>query len=125
MQERGGPMPDTALVVMARYPEVGATKTRLARMIGVEEAVHLYRAFLTDLARKFAGQAYDLHWAYTPSGVDYSAFMVMLAPALAQHMRSFPQHGAELGARLHHAFQWTYARGYHRTIVIASHFPPF
>ena len=48
-------MPDTALVVMARYPEVGATKTRLARTIGDEEAVRLYRAFLTDLARKFAG----------------------------------------------------------------------
>ena len=76
-------MPDTALVVMARYPEVGATKTRLARMIGVEGAVHLYRAFLTDLARKFAGQPYDLHWAYTPNGVDYSAFMATLAPSLA------------------------------------------
>jgi uncharacterized protein len=48
-------MPDTALVVMARYPEVGATKTRLARTIGVEEAVRLYRAFLTDLAQRFAG----------------------------------------------------------------------
>jgi hypothetical protein len=64
-------MPDTALVVMARYPEVGATKTRLARAIGVEEAAHLYRAFLTDLAQRFAGQPYDLHWAYTPNGVGY------------------------------------------------------
>jgi len=116
-------MPDTALVVMARYPEVGATKTRLARAIGVEEAVHLYLAFLTDLAQRFAGQPYVLHWAYTPSGVDYSAFMAMLAPSLAQHMRSFPQHGAELGARLHHAFQWTYERGYQRTIVISSDSP--
>ena len=30
-------MPDTALVVLARYPEVGATKTRLARMIDDEK----------------------------------------------------------------------------------------
>ncbi len=116
-------MPDTALVVMARYPEVGATKTRLARMIGVEGTVHLYRAFLTDLARKFAGQAYDLHWAYTPNGVDYSAFMATLAPSLAQYMRFFPQEGPELGARLHHAFRWTYERGYQRTIVISSDSP--
>jgi len=116
-------MPDTALVVMARYPEVGATKTRLARMIGVEGAVHLYRAFLTDLARKFAGQPYDLHWAYTPNGVDYSAFMATLAPSLAQYMRFFPQDGPELGARLHHAFRWTYERGYQRTIVIGSDSP--
>ena len=117
-------MPDTALVVMARYPEVGATKTRLARVIGVEEAVLLYRAFLTDLAERFAGQGYNLHWDYTPNGVDYSAFMATLAPSLVQQMRSFPQQGAELGARLHHAFQWTYERGYQRTIVIGSDSPP-
>jgi uncharacterized protein len=116
-------MPETALVVMARYPEVGATKTRLARTIGVEGATRLYRAFLTDLARKFAGQAYDLHWAYTPNGVDYSAFMATVAPSLVQYMRFFPQQGAELGARLHHAFQWTYERGYRRTIVIGSDSP--
>ena len=30
-------MSDTALVVMARYPEVGKTKTRLARTIGHDE----------------------------------------------------------------------------------------
>jgi uncharacterized protein len=116
-------MPDTALVVMARYPEAGATKTRLARAIGVEEAVHLYRAFLTDLAHRFAGQPYDLHWAYTPNGVGYTAFMATLAPSLVQYMRFFPQQGAELGARLHHAFRWTYERGYQRTIVIGSDTP--
>src|SRR2546429_7224345 len=116
-------MADSALVVMARYPEAGATKTRLARAIGVEEAVRLYRAFLTDLAHRFAGQAYDLHWAYTPNGVDYSAFMATLAPSLAQYMRFFPQEGPELGARLHHAFRWTYERGYQRTIVISSDSP--
>ena len=64
-------MPDTALVVMARYPQIGTTKTRLARTIGDEETVRLYRAFLTDLAHKFAGHMCDLHWAYTPPEVDY------------------------------------------------------
>ena len=116
-------MPDTALVVMARYPEAGATKTRLARAIGDEEAAYLYRAFLADLAQRFAGQPYDLHWAYTPNGVGYSAFMATLAPSLVQYMCFFPQEGAELGARLHHAFRWTYERGYRRTIVIGSDSP--
>src|SRR5260370_24813022 len=123
MLERGGPMPATALVVMGRYPEVGATKTRLGRGSGVEEADRLYRAFLPDLARRFAGQPYDLHWAYTPNGVGYAAFMATLAPSLVQYMRFFPQEGPELGARLHHAFRWTYERGYQRTIVISSDSP--
>jgi len=62
MQERGEHMHDTALVVMARYPEAGKTKTRLARTIGHIEAANLYQAFLTDLAQRFAGQEWNLHW---------------------------------------------------------------
>jgi uncharacterized protein len=116
-------MPDTALVVMARYPQVGTTKTRLARTIGDEEAVRLYQAFLTDLAHKFAGHMCDLHWAYTPATIDYMSFMATLAPALTEYMRAFPQQGIDFGARLHHAFLWTHERGYQRTIVIGSDSP--
>jgi uncharacterized protein len=50
-------MAETALVIMARYPQAGTTKTRLARAIGLEETIRLYRAFLTDLAHKFADRA--------------------------------------------------------------------
>ena len=117
-------MADTALVIVARYPQIGTTKTRLARTLGNEETVQLYRAFLTDLAHKFAGQpAYDLHWAYTPAEVDYAAFMAELAPSLARHMRFFPQEGDGLGERLYNAFRQTYAQGYERTVLIGSDSP--
>ena len=116
-------MSDTALVVMARYPEVEKTKTRLARTIGHHETIRLYQAFLTDLAQRFAGQLCDLHWAYTPAEVDFHAFVATLTPAFAQHMRCFPQQGADLGARLLNVFQWTHARHFERTIVISSDSP--
>lgn len=116
-------MPETALVVMARYPQAGTTKTRLARTIGDEEAIRLYRAFLTDLAYKFAGRACDFYWAYTPAGVDYLSFIAMLAPSLTKHMHAFPQQGSDLGARLQHVFQWTHNLGYQHTIVIGSDSP--
>ena len=116
-------MPETALVVMARYPQVGTTKTRLARTIGAEEVVRLYRAFLIDLVHKFAGQAYELYWAYTPAEVDYLSFLGTLAPSLLEHMHAFPQQGRDLGARLHHVFRWTHDRGYQATIVISSDSP--
>jgi uncharacterized protein len=116
-------MPDTALVVMARYPQVGTTKTRLARTIGHEEAVRLYQAFLTDLAYKFAGQGVDLHWAYTPTEVDYLSYMASLARSLIEYMHAFPQQGIDLGARLHHVFRWTHDQGYRSTIVISSDTP--
>lgn len=117
-------MADTALVIVARYPEIGTTKTRLARTLGNEETVQLYRAFLTDLAQRFAGwQDFDLHWTYTPDGVDYAAFMAKLAPELVRHMRCFPQRGEGLGERLLHAFGWTHERGYERTVLIGSDSP--
>jgi rSAM/selenodomain-associated transferase 1 len=116
-------MPDTALIVMARYPEPGKTKTRLARFIGNDEAVLLYTAFLTDLAHHFAGRDYDLYWTYTPPEVDYSSFIATLAPASMPFMRCFPQQGNDLGQRLHYAFQWTHEHGYKRTVVIGSDSP--
>jgi uncharacterized protein len=116
-------MLDTALVVMARYPQIGTTKTRLARTLGDAETVSLYRAFLADLAHKFAGNTYDLHWAYTPANIDYLSFIATLTPTLTEHMSAFPQQGIDLGARLHHVFRWTYDRAYQRTIIIGSDSP--
>ncbi len=116
-------MADTALVIMARYPAAGKTKTRLARSIGDDCVVELYRAFLTDLARRFAGQICTLHWAYTPADVDYRAFVTTLAPEYAQHMHCFPQQGDDLGERLLHVFRWTQQHGFSRTIVIGSDSP--
>lgn len=117
-------MSDTALVIVARYPQAGTTKTRLARSLGDEETVRLYRAFLTDLAHRFGEQpAYDLHWAYTTAEVDYAAFIAELAQSSVRYMRFFPQAGDGLGERLHHAFRRTYAQGYERTVLIGSDSP--
>jgi uncharacterized protein len=116
-------MSNTALVVMARYPETGKTKTRLGRTIGNERTVSLYQAFLTDLAHRFAGQAYDLHWAYTPAEANFRAFSATLAPSYAPYMTCFPQQGEDLGTRLHHVFKETRKRGFERTIVIGSDSP--
>lgn len=135
-------MPETALVVMARYPEPGKTKTRLARVLGNDETAQLYQAFLTDLAQRFAetpvagtpgrdkSRPYVLHWAYTPADVDYAAFVATLVPGRdksrpykAYAMCCFPQQGVELGERLHHAFQWTHAQAFEYTILIGSDSP--
>lgn len=117
-------MADTALVIVARHSQPGTTKTRLARALGNEETAQLYRAFLADLAQKFADlPEYDLHWVYTPAEVDYAEFMAVLAPPLVRHMRFFPQKGKGLGERLYNAFRWTYEHGYKHTVLIGSDSP--
>ena len=114
---------DTALVVMARYPELGKTKTRLARTLGNEETLGLYRAFLGDIAQRHWGQAYTLCWAYTPPHLDYDKFVTTLVPDRATTMRCLPQQGPELGSRIHNAFRWTQAQGFTYTILIGSDSP--
>ncbi len=117
-------MAKTALVIIARYPEPGKTKTRLGRVIGDREVAELYQAFLTDLVHKFGGNpAYDLCWTYTPAQCDYQTLIHTLAPATAQQMRYFPQQGSELGERLHHVFQWADEQGYQRALVLGSDTP--
>ncbi|GCE13743.1 TIGR04282 family arsenosugar biosynthesis glycosyltransferase [Tengunoibacter tsumagoiensis] len=115
-------MSDTALVIMARYPQSGQTKTRLARSIGETATLTLYQAFLQDLAQRFAQiPALDLHWAYTPAEVDYAAFLQTLVPGIVA--RCFPQEGADFAARLLHAFQWLHSQGYKQIILIGSDSP--
>ncbi|GAC1648036.1 MAG: TIGR04282 family arsenosugar biosynthesis glycosyltransferase [Ktedonobacteraceae bacterium] len=114
---------ETALIVMARYPELGKIKTRLARTLGEQETLGLYRAFLDDIVQHHSGQAYTLCWAYTPSEVNYQEFVTTLAPEYATNMRCFPQQGTELGARIHSAFQWTHEQGFAYTILIGSDSP--
>jgi uncharacterized protein len=145
-------MHDTAVVVMARYPSKGQTKTRLARAIGDETTVQIYRAFLADIAYNLARPGHpqravprsghpqnapgkpghpqgaiptllDLYWTYTPSDVDYDALIAELSPALGRYTRSFPQLGADFGARLHYAFTWAAHRGYKKIIIIGSDSP--
>ncbi|MBA2286206.1 MAG: TIGR04282 family arsenosugar biosynthesis glycosyltransferase [Ktedonobacteraceae bacterium] len=116
-------MSDTALIIMARYPEAGKTKTRLARTIGAVEAAQLYQAFLSDLAARFGPSPYTLHWAYTPPDVDYHSFVASLAPEHAASMRCFPQQGADFGTRLLQAFRYTYTQGFEYTILIGSDSP--
>ncbi len=117
-------MSDTALVIMARYPELGKTKTRLAASIGAEETLHLYRAFLIDLAQRFADwNCCDLYWAYTPANVEFAEFLRGLVSLDVSLWRNFPQHGTGLGERLLHAFCTTHADHMCKTIVIASDSP--
>ncbi len=116
-------MADTALVVMARYPEAGKTKTRLARSLGNAPVVLLYRAFLADLAQRFADYPpCDLRWTYTPAESDFPALATTLAPAV-QRSDCFPQQGEDLGDRLQYAFQWGQQQGFRYTIVIGSDTP--
>src|SRR4051812_7829644 len=93
-------------------------KTRLGRTIGDARAAALYRAFLADLAARFrrAARGYDLLWAVAPATADWPA-LVGAADGY------FAQEGLDWTERQRHIFATTAARGYERTVLIASDSP--
>ncbi len=105
-----------ALVIAAKYPEVGTVKTRLARQLGHERVCQLYLSFLRDLEEKFERGPRPLFWAYTPPGSSFPLLM------RSSH-RGFPQEGDDLGQRVLNMFRRLFHDGFQRVVVIGSDSP--
>jgi rSAM/selenodomain-associated transferase 1 len=105
----------TALAVMARYPEAGKVKTRLAKSIGAQPAADLYRAFLLDLQQRFANDARPLVWMYDPPDAPFST--------LVSAGVCIPQQGRDLGERMRHCFEALFGSSFDRVIMIGSDVP--
>lgn len=115
-------------LICARAPEPGAAKTRLGATIGMERAARLYRAFLTDLAARFAPDrdgdpGYDLGWAFSPAGCDFRALLAGLGHPPPDGVVFVPQRGDGWGARQTNLLRWGFAHGYARTVLVASDSP--
>jgi glycosyltransferase A (GT-A) superfamily protein (DUF2064 family) len=120
---------DCLLLIVARGPIPGETKTRLGKTIGMERAADLHRAFLADLASRFirvqnGRRRYDFGWAYAPADYDFAAEMAEIAPR-ARHLPALyvPQCGDNFAARLMNLFRWSDDHGYQRTLILASDSP--
>lgn len=116
------------LLIAARAPVAGETKTRLGAGIGMERAAELYRSFLTDLATRFhealtVNSSYDLGWAHTPAGIDFSALLRELGCCPPPGVRFVPQAGEGWGERQARLLRWGHEQGYARTLLIASDSP--
>lgn len=127
---------ENLLLIAAREPTPGFTKTRLGATLGMAAAATLYRAFLTDLAERFMPPAlgehppFDLGWAFTPATCDFPAVIGGLSPSLASAVadgarrpRFVPQQGDDWGERQANLLRWGHDAGYRRTVLTASDSP--
>ena len=107
-----------SLLVVAKRPAAGQTKTRLCPPLAAEAAAALYECFLRDtldVMRAVPGVARAI--AYLPQAAnDYFR-------ALAPDMALAPQRGADLGARLDHLLSDALAAGASQAVVIDSDSP--
>lgn len=77
---------------MAKYPEPGQVKTRLASAIGPQAACTLYRAFILDTAARLATLDFPITWAYAPAEAPFAS--------LLPGARCLAQEGRDLGERM-------------------------
>lgn len=116
---------DNLLMIAARAPIAGSTKTRLGNAIGMERAARLYRAFLQDLAARFdaAHLGFDLAWTFSPPDCDFRSQLEGVTGATSRSAWFVPQDGSDWGVRQANLLRWGEARGYPRFILIASDSP--
>lgn len=107
------------LVVLAKQPELGKVKTRIAKVIGDERATELYRCSLQDtlaLATAITGVSHVLSFA--PPTAEARRYFEDVAPAF----ELIPQQGATFGDRLSGTFAHLLPL-YHPVVLIGSDSP--
>lgn len=113
-------MSKKALIVMAKRPFPGRTKTRLVPPFTAEEAANLYDCLLSDtldLVRSAAGVTPFV--AYAPADQETAAYFDQIAPDFEQ----LAQHGAVLSERLDGVLSSCLAQGYEQVAAMNSDSP--
>lgn len=121
---------ENILMIAARAPIAGQTKTRLGKALGMECAAELYRAFLRDLADRFEEAvnehpgAFDLAWTYSPPEHDFRPELEKLTERESPSaVRFVAQDGPDWGARQANLLRWGRDQGYARAVLMASDSP--
>jgi rSAM/selenodomain-associated transferase 1 len=106
------------LLVVAKQPAAGQTKTRLCPPLAAEAAAALYECFLhdtLDVMRRVPGVQRGI--VYLPS--DAAGYFHIVAPDMAL----MPQRGADLGERLDYLLSDALAGGAAQAVVMDSDSP--
>jgi rSAM/selenodomain-associated transferase 1 len=110
---------DASLIVVAKKPDPGFTKTRLCPPFTPEEAAEFYRCLMLDtleLVTRLKGVAHCL--AFTPA--KERAYFQSLVP---ESFDLIPQTGRNLGQRLANTLSNRFEQGYRKVVVMNSDGP--
>lgn len=109
--------PETAILVFAKSPVAGAAKTRLIPLLGAAGAAMLHSRLITRaLATARAAAPDSLALWCAPD----AAHPFLQSAAQQYDARLQVQHGADLGARMAHAFAATLQQGMHAICIGAD-----
>jgi rSAM/selenodomain-associated transferase 1 len=109
---------ENALIVIAKRPSPGDTKTRLSPPLTPRQASELYECFLLDTL-DVVRQVPDIQPAIAYLPARERPYFASLAPDFELIL----QEGADLGSRLDHALTAYLQRGYRRVAIMDSDSP--
>jgi len=106
---------EVCLLFMLRAPLHGKVKTRLAREVGHDAALALYKAFVEDMLDSLDGCGADVVFFVEPGeGIGETREW------LGDGRVYVPQCRGDLGVRMRAAFEWAFGRGYKAAACIGS-----
>lgn len=111
-----------ALVIMAKEPVPGRTKTRLCPPLTAERAAELYACFLQDITttvRQVFQSFPNIHPYFGFSPADAESYFHLLAPDFGR----ITQVGERLNERLQSVFDFSFEQGYRMVAAINSDSP--
>ena len=113
------PPASTSLVIMARAPRAGHTKTRLMPALTADEAAGLYQAMLLDTIERLGFLSeLELWLAFTPE--DERGWFETNIDSEVQLMA---QRGDDLGQRMHHIVEDRRSGGAEAVLIVGTDLP--
>ena len=107
------PTSKSALIIFTRNPELGKCKTRLAKTVGDEAALNIYKYLLNHTAIISANVKADKYVFYSETIKKDDLWNLDV-------FRKKLQYGNDLGARMENAFSELFQLGYEKIIIIGS-----
>lgn len=105
-----------ALIIIAKYPEIGRVKTRLSGDLTDEQRLKLYMFLLTNtMSRLGSIGGVDTFIAFAP--VERRAFFE------AYGLRLLPLPPGDLGERMFYAFKEVFRKGYKKAALVGVDIP--
>ncbi|MCH2033866.1 MAG: TIGR04282 family arsenosugar biosynthesis glycosyltransferase [Tenacibaculum sp.] len=106
-------MSKNLLMIFTRNPELGKVKTRLAKSLGDEKALEIYKFLLNRTNEVTQQTSYD-------KAVFYSVKVRNNDIWDATIFQKLQQEGDDLGERMQNAFTTAFAMGYEKVTIIGS-----
>ncbi|CAM1358783.1 conserved hypothetical protein [Tenacibaculum litopenaei] len=106
-------MSKNLVLIFTRNPEIGKVKTRLAKTIGNEAALAIYKFLLEHTKNVALEVPYD-------KAVYYSVKIRTADLWEPENFQKFRQEGADLGERMQAAFQRGFDEHYDKVLIIGS-----